>query len=117
MALDLEEPAARQHADFGAAEAFEQRHPLLPVRASRGLGADQDQFCRMRWMARRVSKRDHAAERRAQHDRIDDAQGVAERAHVVAPLRQGPRLFGTVLAAAVAAMVEVDDLGDSAKGE
>ena len=63
-------------------------------------------------MARRVGQRDHAAERRAQHDRIDDAQGVAERAHVVAPLRQGPGLFGAILAAAIAAMVEVDDLGD-----
>ena len=116
MALDLQEPAARQGADFRAAKAFEQRHAPVSMRASGGLGADQHQLGGVGRMARGVSQRDHAAERRAQHDRIDDAQGVAERAHVVAPLRQVPALPGTVLAAAIAAMVEIDDLGDVRQG-
>ena len=41
---------------------------------------------------------------------------VAERAHVVAPLRQIPALPGTILASAVAAVVEIDDLGDVGQG-
>mgnify|MGYP003694260805 CR=1 FL=1 len=41
-----------------------------------------------------------------------DAERVTERAHVVAPLRQIPALPRAILAAAVAAMVEIDDLGD-----
>ena len=67
-------------------------------------------------MARGVGQRNHAAERRAEHDRIDDAERVAERAHVIAPLRQIPALARAVLAAAVAAMVEIDDLGDIGQG-
>ena len=63
-------------------------------------------------MSRGVGQRHHAAERGAQHDRIDDAKRLAERVHVVAPLRQIPALARAVLAAAVAAMVEIDDLGD-----
>ena len=43
---------------------------------------------------------------------FDDAERVTERAHVITPLRQIPALLGTILAAAVAAMVEIDDLGD-----
>ena len=67
-------------------------------------------------MAGGVGQRNHAAERRAEHDRIDDAERVAERAHVVAPLRQIPALPRAILAAAVAAMVEIDDLGDIGQG-
>ena len=61
-------------------------------------------------MASGVGQRHHAAERRAEHDRLDDAKHVAERAHVVAPLRQGPALLRPGIAAPVAAVVEVDDL-------
>ena len=63
-------------------------------------------------MPRGIGQCDHAAERRAEHDRIRDAERVTERAHVITPLRQIPALLGTVLAAAVAAVVEIDDLGD-----
>ena len=67
-------------------------------------------------MARGVGQRDHAAERGAQHDRADDAEGVAESGHVVAPLRQLPAFGGAVLAAAVTPMVQIDDLGDVGQG-
>ena len=43
-------------------------------------------------MARRIGDRDHAAERHTEHDRLLDAERLAERAHVVAPLRQRPAL-------------------------
>ena len=59
-----------------------------------------------------VGQRHHAAEGCAEHDRRDDAEGLAERAHVIAPLRQVPAFARPVLAAPVAAMVEIDDLGD-----
>ena len=67
-------------------------------------------------MAGGVGQRNHAAERRAEHDRIDDAERVAEGAHVVTPLRQIPALPRAILAAAVAAVVEIDDLGDVGQG-
>jgi hypothetical protein len=67
-------------------------------------------------MAGGVGQRNHAAERRAEHDRIDDAGRVAEGAHVIAPLGQIPVLLRAVLAAAVAAMVEIDDLGNVGQG-
>ena len=112
MALFFQKAPPRQRADFRAAEALEQLHAPLEVGAAGGFGADQDQPGRVGRMARGVGQRDHAAERGAQHDRIDDAQRLAERVHVVAPLRQIPALPRAVLAAAVAAMVEIDDLGD-----
>ena len=67
-------------------------------------------------MARGVGQRHHAAERCAEHDRVGDAERVAERAHVVAPLRQMPALPGTILASAIAAMIEIDDLRDIGQG-
>jgi len=67
-------------------------------------------------MAGGVGQRNHAAERGAEHDRIDDAERITERAHVVAPLRQIPALPGAILAATVAAVVEIDDLGDVGQG-
>ena len=67
-------------------------------------------------MAGGIGQRNHAAERGAEHDRIDDAERITERAHVVAPLRQIPALPGAILAATVAAMVEIDDLGDVGQG-
>jgi hypothetical protein len=63
-------------------------------------------------MARGVRQRDHAAERGAKHDWTGNSQSVAERPDVIAPLRQIPALARTILAAAIAAMVEIDDLGD-----
>jgi hypothetical protein len=63
-----------------------------------------------------IGQRDHAAERSAEHDWIGDAQRLAEGADIVAPLRQIPALPRAVLAAAVAAMVDVDDLRDIGQG-
>ena len=54
-------------------------------------------------MPRGVGQCNHAAERRAEHDRIRDAERVTERALVIAPMRQIPALLGTILASAVAA--------------
>ena len=116
MALYFQKAAPRQRADFRAAEALEQLHPPLQIGAAGGFGADQDQPGRVGRVARGIGQRDHAAERGAQHDRIDDAQRFAERVHVVAPLRQIPALPRAVLAAAVAAVVEIDDLGDVGQG-
>ena len=117
VALHLQKAAPRQRADFRAAEAFEQLDAPLEMVAAGGRGADQDQLRRMRRMAGGVGQRHHAAERGAEHDRIDDAERLAECAHVVAPLRQIPALARAVLAAAVAAMVEIDDLGDVGQAE
>jgi hypothetical protein len=44
VTLNLEESAARQGADFRAAEAFEQRHPPLAMLASARRRADEDEF-------------------------------------------------------------------------
>ena len=111
-ASGCKKPAACQRADFRAAEAFEQRHAAFPIRTAGGFGADQYKPGGMGRMAGGVGQRNHAAERRAEHDRIDDAERVAECAHVVAPLRQIPALARAVLATAVAAVIEIDDLGD-----
>jgi hypothetical protein len=59
-----------------------------------------------------IAERDHAAEGSTEHDRTDDAERLAERSDVVAPLRQIPSLARPVLAAAIAAVVEIDDLGN-----
>src|SRR5215207_1116818 len=67
-------------------------------------------------MARGIGQRHHATEGRAEHDRVRNAERVTERAHVVAPVRQLPCLSRTILAAAVAAMVEIDDLGNIGQG-
>jgi hypothetical protein len=67
-------------------------------------------------VARGISQRHHAAERYAQHDRVFDAEDVAEGAHVVAPLREIPAFARAVLAPAVAAMVEIVDLGGIGQG-
>jgi hypothetical protein len=60
--INVQEPAARERAHLGAAEALEQRHPSIKVGVSGGLGADQHQLRRVIWMACGISKRDHAAE-------------------------------------------------------
>ncbi len=67
-------------------------------------------------MARGVRERDHAAERHAEHDRALDSERLAEGVYVVGPLRERPRLRRAGIAAAVAAMVEIDDLGDIGQG-
>ena len=61
-------------------------------------------------MTRRIRYRHHPAEREAEHDRMLDFQRLAKRAHVVAPLREIPFRRIAVIAAPVAAMVEVHDL-------
>jgi hypothetical protein len=85
--LNLEEPAARQGADFRAAKALEQRHASVSMRTSGSLGADEHQLAGMGGVAGGVSQRDHAAKRHAQDYRASDAQDIAEGAHVIAPLR------------------------------
>src|SRR6266446_2883409 len=66
----------------------------------------------MRRMTRGVGERDHAAERHTEHDRMSDPQNLAERPHIVTPLRQCPGFLWTGFAPAVAAMVQIDDLRD-----
>ena len=68
-------------------------------------------------MPRGIGQRDHPAEGRTEHDRVDDAERVTERTHIVAPLRQVPARARAILAAAVAAVVEVDVWATSAKAE
>src|SRR5260370_14846195 len=63
-------------------------------------------------MARGVRQRHHTAKRYAEDDRIHDAERVAERAYVVAPLRQVPAFPPTILASAIASMIQVDNLSD-----
>lgn len=70
----------------------------------------------MRRVPYRVRHGDRAAERHAKHDRTDYAERLAERVHVVAPLRQGPGLAGAGIAAAISAMVQEDDLRDVGQG-
>ena len=108
----FQETPAGKLADFGAAKTLEQLDAPLRIGAADRLGADQNEFRGMIRVARRIGHRDHAAERCSQHDRIDDAEHLAEGAYVVAPLRERPALLRSVLAAAVAAMIEIDDLGD-----
>jgi hypothetical protein len=62
VALALEEPAARQRADLGAAEALEHRNATIEMRIGGGLGAHEDQ---LRWML--------------------GMAGLAEGVHVVSP--------------------------------
>ena len=69
----------------------------------------------MAGMARRIGLRDEAAEGGSEHDRLLDAERVAQRFQIVAPLRQRPAFARTVLAAPTAAMVVVDDLADVAE--
>jgi hypothetical protein len=61
-------------------------------------------------MAGRIAHGDHAAERLAEHDRARDLERVAEGAHVVPPLIEVPALRLAAIAAAVAAVVQVDHL-------
>src|SRR3954453_118894 len=112
MARDLKKPAARQRADFRTAEACEQFDAPLSVAPAGSRGADQHQLRGMRWMPGGVSQRHHAAERGPKNDRPDDTQHLAKRTHIVAPLREIPAFARTILASAVAAMIQIDDLND-----
>ena len=112
VAPALDEASARQRADLRTSEALEQRHAPIQVRIARGLGAHQDELGGMGRMARGVREGHRAAERGAVDDRMRDPERVAECADVVGPPRQGPGLRRAEIAAAVAAMVEEDDLGD-----
>jgi hypothetical protein len=106
----------RQGADFRATQTFEQLDAPVQMFGAGRSGADQDQLRRVCGMAGGVGHRHHAAERCAEHDRIDDAKHFAEDAYVVAPLHQIPALARAVLTAAVAAMVEIDDLANVSEG-
>ena len=63
-------------------------------------------------MAHGIGLRDHAAEALAEHDRLFDAEAIAECLHVVAPLVQGPGCGRARLAAAIAAVIDVEHLRD-----
>ena len=63
-------------------------------------------------MALDVALRDEAAERLAEHDRLLDAEGIAEAHDVVGKGVERPLLGRAPVAAAMAAMVVVDDLRD-----
>jgi hypothetical protein len=116
VALCLQKAPPRQRAHFRAAETFEQFDtPVQMLGSGRG-SADQDQLRRMCRMSGSIRQSHHAAERGAEHDRTRDAERLAEGVHVVAPLRQIPALARAVLAAADAAMVEIDDLGKVGQG-
>ncbi len=116
MTLNLQESAARQGADLRAAKALKQRHAPVSMCTSGSLGADEQQLAGVGWMAGGVSQRDHAAKRHAQDYRTGDAQDIAERAHVIAPLPQIPAFPGTVLASTIASMIQIDDLSDISQG-
>src|SRR6266436_8692014 len=47
---------------------------------------------------------------------IGDAEGIAECAYVVAPLLQVPAFARTILASAIASMIQIDDLRDIGQG-
>ncbi len=59
-----------------------------------------------------VEHGDEAPEGLAEHDRPLDLERLAEGAHVVGPLGEVPAVGGAAVAAALAAVVQVDDLGD-----
>jgi hypothetical protein len=63
-------------------------------------------------VAGEVALGDEATEGLADHDGVFDAEGVAESDDVVGPHVEPPVLLTTGIAAAVAAMVVVDDLCD-----
>src|SRR3989442_3954692 len=67
-------------------------------------------------MARRIRQGDHAAKRHTQADRARYPKHFTNRAHVVAPLREGPGLTRTGIAAAIPALVQEDDLRDIREG-
>src|ERR1700736_5829462 len=61
-------------------------------------------------MPRAICYRDEAAERGAHHDRFLDLERVTERSDIVSPVREGPSIRRRAIAAAIAAMIEVNDL-------
>jgi hypothetical protein len=81
------------------------------MRATRRFSADEDQLGRVSWVARRIGHGDLTAKRGSQDGWALDAKHIAESTHVVAPLSERPRLLWPSIAAAVAAVVQVDDLG------
>ena len=106
------ERVARHLGDLVAAGAAEQLDAAFDVRLPLRGGAGEDELAGMLGMARGVGDGDEAAERLPHDDRLLDLERAAELEHVVAPLRERPRLARLALAAAVAAMVDVDDLRD-----
>jgi hypothetical protein len=112
VVVAFEETAPRQRADLGSAQALEKRNPSLEMRVTFGLGADHDELRGMIGVARGVCERDHAAERGPVDDRLRYLQRIAERPHVVAPLREVPVLVRVRVAAPIPAVIEIDDLRD-----
>src|SRR5262245_46910852 len=110
--MAFEQAAARQGTYVRPSQLFEQGDAPLLVRAARGLGADQYELGRMRWMACGVGHGDFAAERGAQDDRTFDPQRRAEADDVITPLRQRPGVLCSPIAATVPAVIKADDWGD-----
>nr|WP_244496521.1 hypothetical protein [Methylobacterium indicum] len=75
-----------------------------------GGGAHQGKLARMVGMARRIRLGDEPAPRHPEHDRPDETEGIAQALHVVAPLGERPGGAVTVLAPAVAALIDIDHL-------
>ncbi len=75
-----------------------------------GRGADQGEFAGVLWVVDGVGHGHSATERRAVDDGILNLQRLAEGKHVVGPLAQGPGVWGSAVASAIAAVVQVDHL-------
>jgi hypothetical protein len=73
-------------------------------------GAAEHHLGRVCRVARQVTLRDEAAEALAEHDGFLDAESFAELHHVVGEGVQRPLGRGAPVAAAVAAVVDIDDL-------
>jgi hypothetical protein len=112
MAADFQEAAAGKRTNLRAAEALEQFDSPLRIGSTDGLGADEDQLCGVFRVTRGIGERNHAAEGGTQHDWVDDTERFTEHPNIITPLRQIPALPRSVAAAAIAAMVEIDNLDD-----
>ena len=106
----LDQSAPSQVADLGTAQGLKQRHAALGEGTAARGSADQDQLARVLGVPGGISLDHDAAKTGTQDDGTDDAQGVAEDAHVVGPLRQRPQRLRSMFTAAVASVVQVDEL-------
>src|SRR5277367_4370490 len=104
--------SSRCRAGLRSAQPFEDFN-LYRLHAWRCGRAAKNQLGGMIRMAQRVGHRDVTAERHAHDDGPFYLERIAQGLHVIAPLREFPlRGVFAPIAAAVAAMIEVDDLRD-----
>ena len=82
------------------------------IKALTSGGARQDEFRGMTWMTHGIGHRNKAAEGVAHDDRAVDFERFAKRLDVVGPVVECPAVGSGAVAASLAAMVEVDELGD-----